>query len=84
MDYKCQGETYFHGVLCDLRKHVTGSTQSASLHVQPGRVLGLQELSIVRDFDPAELQKRQPGDLIGDLEWEEQMDKIIAEKSMGM
>ena len=28
-DYKCQGDTYVDGLLSDLRKHLTGSTETA-------------------------------------------------------
>ena len=79
-DYKCQGETYFNGLLTDLKKPLTGSTQAASLYVQLSRVRSLQELSIMRDFDPEELRKPLPEDLIKELEWEEQMDQVTKEK----
>lgn len=76
-DYKCQGETYFYGLLTDLRKPLTGSTEAASLYVQLSRVQSLQQLSIMRDFDPEELRVPLPENLIHELEWEERMDKII-------
>jgi len=78
-DYKCQGETYFKGLLTDLRKPLTGSTEAASLYVQLSRVQSLQRLSIMRDFDPAELRVPLPTDLIIELEWEEQMDKMTTD-----
>jgi hypothetical protein len=79
-DYKCQGETYFDGLLTDLKKPMIGSTQAASLYVQLSRVRSLQELSIMRDFDPAELRKPLPDDLIKELEREEEMDQLTKEK----
>ena len=79
-DYKCQGETYFDGLLTDLRKPLTGSTEAASLYVQLSRVQSLQQLSIMRDFDPAELCTPLPENLMNELEWEEHMDKITKEK----
>jgi hypothetical protein len=79
-DYKCQGETYYDGLLTDLRKPPHGTSQAASLYVQLSRVQTLQQLSIMRDFDAAELRAPLPEDLIKELEWEEKMDKITAEK----
>jgi len=79
-DYKCQGETYVDGLLTDLRKPLTGATQAASPYVQLSRVQSLQQLSIMRDFDPAELRMPLPEMLVSELEWEEQMDKITMEK----
>jgi hypothetical protein len=79
-DYKCQGETYFDGLLTDLRKPLTGSTEAASLYVQLSRVQSLQHLSIMRDFNPAELPIPLPKNLINELEWEEQMDKMTTDK----
>src|SRR5579859_1811715 len=80
MDYKCQGETYFNGLLTDLGKPLTGSTEAASLYVQLSRVQYLQYLSIMRDFDPAELHIPLPENLIDELKWEEQMDKMTTDK----
>lgn len=79
-DYKCQGETYLEGLLTDLKTPLTESTQAASLYVQLSRVRSLQELSIIRDFDPDELRKPLSDDLIQELEWEEDMDKLTKEK----
>ena len=79
-DYKSQGETYSNGLLTDLCKPLTGSTQAASLYVQLSRVQTIQQLSIMRDFDPEELRKPLPEDLIKELEWEEQMDQVTKEK----
>jgi hypothetical protein len=79
-DYKCQGETYFNGLLTDLKKPLTGSTQAASPYVQLSRVRSLEELSIIRDFDPEELRKPLPEDLIKELKWEEHMDEVTKEK----
>jgi len=63
-------------LLTDLRKPLTGSTKAASLYVQLSRVQSLQHLSIMRDFDPAELRILLPENLIDELKWEEQMDKM--------
>src|SRR5579859_4204668 len=79
-DYKCQGETYFDGLLTDLRKPLTGSTEAVSLYVQLSQVQSLQHLSIMRDFDPAELRIPLPENLINELEWEEQMDKMTTDE----
>ena len=68
MDYKCQGETYVEGLLSDLRKPLTGSTEAASLYVQLSRVQSLQHLSIMRSFDPVELRKPLPEELLKELE----------------
>ena len=79
-DYKCQGETYFDGLLTDLKTPASGITQAASLYVQLSRVRSLQELSIIRDFDSAELRKPLSDDLIKELEWEEKMDQMTKNK----
>lgn len=79
-DYKCQGETYSDGLLTDLRKPLTGSTDAASLYVQLSRVRSLQQLSIMRDFDEVELRKPLSDDLIKELEWEERMDRMTTKK----
>jgi hypothetical protein len=42
----------------------TGSTQAASVHVQLSPVESLEQLSIMRDFDPAELRTPLPDDLV--------------------
>jgi hypothetical protein len=67
-NYKCQGETYHDGLLTDLRKPLIGTTEAASLYVQLSRVRSLQQLSIMRDFDPEELRKPLSDDLIRELE----------------
>jgi hypothetical protein len=79
-DYKCQGETYFNGLLCDLQTPPTGSTEPASLYVQLSRVQSLQHLSIMREFNPNELRKPVSDHLIKELAWEEQIDKDTREK----
>ena len=79
-DYKCQGETYANGLLTDLRKPLTGSSEAASLYVQLSRVRTINQLSIMRWFDPAELRKPLPDDLIKELEWQEMMDETTKDK----
>ena len=79
-DYKSQGETYSNGLLTDLCKPLTGSTQAASLYVQLSRVQTIQQLSIMRDFDPEELRKPLPHDLIKELEWQQEMNERTREK----
>jgi hypothetical protein len=79
-NYKSQGETYSNGLLTDLRKPLTGSTPAASLYVQLSRVQTIQQLSIMRDFDPEELRKPLPHDLMEELEWEQEMDARTREK----
>jgi hypothetical protein len=79
-DYKCQGETYYDGLLTDLQRPLIGNTEAASLYVQLSRVQSLQQLSIMRDFDPDELREPISDDLNRELEWEEDMDETTAEK----
>ena len=79
-DYKCQGDTYGDGLLSDLRKPLTGSTEAASLYVQLSRVRSLRQLSIMRSFDPDELRTPLPVDLLKELEWEAQMDEETRNK----
>ena len=79
-DYKCQGDTYSDGLLSDLRKPLTGSTEAASLYVQLSRVQSLRQLSIMRSFDPDELRKPLPVELLKELEWETQMDEETRNK----
>jgi len=74
-DYKCQCDTYVDGLLSDLRKPLTGSTEAASLYVQLSRIQSLQQLSIMRSFDPEELRKPLPTELLKELEWEAKMDQ---------
>ena len=83
-DYKCQGETYVQGLLSDLRKPPTGSTEAASLYVQLSRVQSLQQLSIMRSFDPEELRKPLPEELLRELEWETRMDEETRDKYIYM
>ena len=73
-DYNCQGATY-DSLLLDLRKPLTGSTEAASLYIQLSRIESLQQLSITRSFDPEELRKPLPAELLKELEWEAQMDE---------
>jgi uncharacterized protein (DUF2249 family) len=40
----------------------------------------MQQLSIIRDFDPEELWKPVAHDLIKELEWEQEMDVRTREK----
>ena len=79
-DYKCQGETYFNGLLTDLRKPLTGSTEAASLYFQLSRVRSLQQLSIMRKFDHGELRTPLPDKLIQELEWQQQMEERTKDK----
>ena len=79
-DYKCQGDTFIEGLLSDLRKPLTGSTEAASLYVQLSRVQSLQQLSIMRSFDPEELRTPLPRELVKELEWETQMDEETKNK----
>jgi hypothetical protein len=79
-DYKCQGETYSDGLLTDLCMPLTGTTPASSLYVQLSRVQSLAQLSIMRDFDAEELRKPLSDDLLNELQWEEEMDKITKEK----
>jgi hypothetical protein len=79
-DYKCQAETYTDGLLIDLRTPLTGSTPASSLYVQLSRVQSLAQLSIMRDFDAEELRKPLSDELVKELQWEEEMDKITKDK----
>ena len=67
-------------LLSDLRKPLTGSTEAASLYVQLSRVQSLRQLSIMRSFDPDELRKPLPVELIKELEWEARMDEETRNK----
>ena len=71
-DYKCQGDTYGDGLLSGLRKPLTGSTEAATLYVQLSRVQCLQQLSIMRSFDPDELRQPLSAEVLKELEWEAQ------------
>ena len=62
-------------LLSDLRKPLTGSTEAASPYVQLSRIQSLQQLSIMRSFDPEELWKPLPAELLKELQWEAQMDE---------
>jgi uncharacterized protein (DUF2249 family) len=44
------------------------------------RVRTFQQLSIMRDFNPAELRQPLPRDFIKELEWEDVMDGITKKK----
>jgi len=79
-DCKCQADTYDDGLLSDLRKPLTGSTEVASLYVQLSRVPSLRQLSIMRSFDQRELRKPLPMELLKELEWEVQMDEETKNK----
>jgi hypothetical protein len=72
-DYKCQGKTYFKGMLCDLQRPKTGSPPSASLYVQISRVPSIQLLSVIRPFDASELHKPLSPELLNELEWQAEM-----------
>jgi hypothetical protein len=63
-------ETYYDGLLTDLHRPLIGSMQVASLYVQPSQVQSLDQLSIMRGSDPAELRTSVSNDLIDELEWE--------------
>ena len=56
-DYKCQNDMYVEGLLSDLWKSLTDSTEVVSLYIQLSRMQNLQHLSIIRNFDPDELRK---------------------------
>ena len=80
IDHKCHGDTYGDGLLSDLQKSLTGSTEAAPLDVQLSRVQSLRQLFIMRSFDPDELRTPLPVDLLKELEWEAQMDEETRNK----
>src|SRR6266496_4161371 len=73
-DYKCQGQT-FRWVIVDLKKPNGGYSPTSSPYVQLSRAKTLASLSILRPFDPAELQSPLSKDLLAELEWQAQKAK---------
>ena len=73
-DYKCQGQT-FTWVVVDLKKPSGGYSPTSSPYVQLSRAKTRDRLSILRPFDPAELQSPLSKDLLAELEWQAQMAK---------
>ena len=73
-DYKCQGQT-FTWVVVDLKKPSRGYSTTSSPYVQLSRAKTRDRLSILRPFDPAELQSPLSKGLLAELEWQAQMAK---------
>jgi hypothetical protein len=73
-DYKCQGQT-FEWVIVDLKKPTRGSSPTSSPYVQLSRVKTRACLSILRPFDPAELQSPLSKHILQELEWQTQKAK---------
>ena len=55
-DYKCQRDTYHHGVRIDLMKPLSGGSLHASAYVQLSRVKRLNQISILRSFNSEDLK----------------------------
>ena len=68
-DYKCQGQT-FRWVIVDLKKPNGGYSPTSSPYVQLSWAKTLASLSILRPFDPTELQSPLSKDLLAELEWQ--------------
>jgi len=71
-DYKCQAQPYDY-LRADIKKPNFGPVTAMSPYVQLSRARSLQQISIMRPFDPAELSVPLSKELIAELEWEEQM-----------
>lgn len=74
-DYKCQGSTYKNILVLDLRKPGYGSSPAASAYVQLSRARSLDQVYILRSFDPKELTIPLSEHLAAELEWEKAMDE---------
>src|SRR5205809_719625 len=68
-DYKCQGQT-FKWVVVDLKKPSGGYSPTSSPYVQLSRAKTLASLSILRLFDPTELQSPLSKDFLAEFEWQ--------------
>jgi len=78
-DYKCQGLT-FDQAFVDLKRPPTGSAPAASAYVQLSRYRAINQLSIMRPFDPSELTTKLSKELSDELEWEEGLDRATRVK----
>ena len=65
----------FRWVIVDLKKPNGGYSPTSSPYVQLSRAKTLASLSILRPFDPAELQSPLSKDLLAELEWQAQKAK---------
>jgi hypothetical protein len=73
-DYKCQGLTFDHAYV-DLKRPPSGFTSAASAYVQLSRCRAINQLSILRPFDPSELTTKLSKDLCDELKWEKEPDR---------
>ena len=80
-DYKCQGQM-FTWVIVDLKKLSGGYSPTSLPYVQLSRAKTLASLSILRPFDPTELQSPLSKDFLAELEWQEQKAKEMEELYM--
>ena len=74
-DFKCQGKT-FCWVIADIKAPTgfgSGSSSATSAYVQLSRVTSLDRLSKMRPFDPDDLRRPLPSELIEELKWQETM-----------
>ena len=67
-DYKCQSQI-FALVIVDLKKP-SGHAPAASPYVQLSRAKTRESLSILRPFDPAELQSALSKHVLMELHWQ--------------
>ena len=68
-DYKCQGNT-FRWVIVDIKTPAgfgSGPTSAISAYVQLSRATSLDRLSIMRPFDPEDLRRPLPSELVDEL-----------------
>ena len=77
-DYKCQGMTFDHALI-DLKHPPIGFTDAASAYVRLSRCRAIDRLSIMRPFDPSELTTKLSDELLDELKWEEDLDRITHE-----
>jgi hypothetical protein len=70
-DYKCQGETYFNGMIVDIKKPSFGSSSASSPYVQLSRGQSFEHLSIMRPFNPDELRTPLSKSLSRELQWQQ-------------
>lgn len=78
-DYKCQGSTYKNILILDLRKPGDGSSPAASAYVQLSRAKSLNQVYILRSFDPCKLMTPLSKYLVAELKWEKTMDEKTME-----
>ena len=79
-DYKCQGDTYHHGVRIDLMKPLSGGSPHASAYVQLSRAKRLDQISILRPFNSEDLKQSLSDELLAELRWQEEMAALTIDR----